>query len=218
VTTHSPIALANSTDASLWFKDAKGGLGELPKDKIKAQQKRDPETFLWKVPIVVEGETEMGFLSAVLEKAFPTNPLDAGVRVSLGQGDDQLLGLLEALEGAKVQCSGFVDADGKSVGRWTTLKTAMGNRLFQWPDGCIETNIIGMLPDDYIDNLFSDADGDLNGYRLRTIADRLNLESKDLGDIKQALQDTGQELRQLILDAATGNPEGIEDRSVKKKL
>ena len=216
VTTHSPIAISCSEGAQLWYLDAAGNFGALNRDKIVTHQRRDPETFLSRVSVIVEGETEVGFISAILETLLGGNPLDAGVKVSLGQGDDQLLGLLESLSQSGIMFTGFADNDGKSPERWTKLKTAMGARLFQWPDGCTEKNILSLLPDDYLECLCKDQDGDWDGYRLRSIATRLEINGKSFGEIQQAVKEKGKKLRDIIIEAATGDSSGVNDKSEKK--
>lgn len=216
VTTHSPVAISCSEGAQLWYIDAAGNLGTLDREKTTTHQRRDPETFLSRVSVIVEGETEVGFISAILETLFGGNPLDAGVRVSLGQGDDQLLDLLESLNKSGIKFAGFADNDGKSPGRWTQLKAAMGARLFRWPTGCTETNILSVLPDDYLENLFKDQDGDWDGYRLRSIAIRLGIEGKSFEDIQLAAREQDKQLRDIIIAAATGDSSGVNDRGEKK--
>lgn len=213
VTTHSPIAISCSEGAQLWYIDAAGNLGALDREKTATHQKRDPETFLSRVSIIVEGETEVGLVSAILESLFGGNPLDAGVRVSLGQGDDQLLDLLETLNTSGIKFAGFADNDGKSTGRWLRLNDAMGSRLFQWPNGCTETNILSRLPYNYLENLFKDQDGDWDGYRLRSIATRLTIEGKSFSEIQAAANG---KLRDIIIAAATGDNKGVEDKGEKK--
>ncbi len=216
VTTHSPVAIACSEEAQLWYVDATGSIGTLDREKTATQQRRDPETFLSKVSVIVEGETEVGFISAILEKLFRGNPLDAGVRVSLGQGDDQLLDLLENLNKSGIRFAGFADNDGKSPDRWAQLKADMGARLFQWPEGCTETNILSLLPDDYLEPLFRDQDGDWDGYRLRSIATRLGIEGKSFDEIQRAANEKGEQLLDIVIAAATGDNRGVDDRGQKK--
>ncbi len=213
VTTHSPVAISCSEGAQLWYIDMAGNLGALDRRKTATHQLRDPETFLSRVSVIVEGETEVGLISAILELLYGGNPLDAGVRVSLGQGDDQLLDLLESLNKSGIRFAGFADNDGKSPGRWAQLKGTMSARLFQWPDGCTEINILSLLPDDYLKNLFKDQDGDWDGYRLRSIATRLGIEGKSFCEIQEAAK--GQ-LRDIIIAAATGDNKGTDDRGEKK--
>src|SRR5690606_37911587 len=62
VTTHSPVAISCSEGAQLWYIDAAGNLGLLDREKTATHQRRDPETFLSKVAVIVEGETEVGFI------------------------------------------------------------------------------------------------------------------------------------------------------------
>jgi putative ATP-dependent endonuclease of OLD family len=216
VTTHSPVAISCSGGAQLWYADAAGNLGMLDREKTAAHQQRDPETFLSRVSVIVEGETEVGFVSAILERLFGGNPLDAGVRVSLGQGDDQLLNLLDSLNKSGIKFAGFADNDGKSPGRWNLLKADMDARLFQWENGCIETNTLRLLPDSYLQNLFKDQDGDWDGYRLRSIATRLRIEEKSFEKIQQAAKKQDKQLINIIIAAATGNNSDISDRSEKK--
>jgi len=216
VTTHSPVAISCSEGAQLWYVDAAGSLGVLDRDTIVTHQRRDPETFLSRVSVIAEGETEVGFVSAILEALFDGNPLDAGVRVSLGQGDDQLLDLLESLNKSGIKFAGFADNDGKKPQRWAQLKEAMGERLFQWAEGCIETNILKLFPDKYLENLFKDQDGDWDGYRLRNIATRLGIEEKAFEAIQLAAEEQDRQLRDIIIAAATGDSSGVEDRSEKK--
>ena len=216
VTTHSHVAIACSEGAQLWYLDAAGNLGTLDRSKTAIHQQRDPESFLSRVSVIVEGETEVGFVSAILETLFGGNPIDAGVRVSLGQGDDQLLDLLESLNKSGIRFAGFADNDGKSPERWMQLKTDMGARLFRWPKGCIETNILNLLPDDYLEFMFKDEDGDWDGYRLRSIATRLGIEGKSFEEIQRAANDQKMLLKEIIIAAATGDSSGVVDRSDKK--
>lgn len=100
LTTHSPVAIQCTSEASLWYLDNKGAIGALDHAKIGPQQTRDPETFLARFAVIAEGPTEVGFLRYLLEKAFQAEPLDYGVRVCNGQGNDATLDLLEALSSA----------------------------------------------------------------------------------------------------------------------
>jgi len=216
VTTHSPVAISCSEGAQLWYIDAAGNLGMLDRDKTATHQRRDPEAFLSRVSVIAEGETEVGFINKILETLYGGAPLNAGVRVSLGQGDDQLLDLLENLNKSGIKFAGFADNDGKKPERWAQLKMKMEERLFQWPEGCIETNILSLLPDEYLENLFKDQDGDWDGYRLRNIATRLGIEGKSFEEIKLAAEEQEKQLKDIIIGAATGDSSGVEDRGEKK--
>jgi putative ATP-dependent endonuclease of OLD family len=185
VTTHSPVAIATATDAALWFVDAKGKVGALPRDKIAQQQRRDPETFLAKLPIIAEGVTEVGFLRFLLRNAFVAAPEDHGIRVCDGGGNESMLGLLLALRDAGHVLGAFCDDEGKSPGRWKSVGEALGPKFFQWSSGCLEENIITHVEDANLFSLAYEPDG-AAGRRLRTLADRIGLEAKDEASILAA--------------------------------
>jgi putative ATP-dependent endonuclease of OLD family len=163
---------------------------------------------LARLAVVAEGSTEVGLLRLLLEIAFETDPLDHGVRVCDGQGNASTLGLLETLSSSGALFAGLVDNEGTDVGRWQAVKQKLGGRLHQWKDGCTEQHVIAAIADNKLLELLKDADGKLDGNRLRTLADRLDIQDKQLGSIEQALADKGETLRQLILAAATGNNAG----------
>lgn len=208
ITTHSPVAITCSEQAQLWYLDGSGSIGALPHDKIAAQQRRDPETFLARVAVIAEGSTEVGFLRFLLEKAFGSEPLDHGVRVCDGQGNTATLDLLETLSASGLLFAGLADNEGTNSGRWEALKQALENRLHQWPDGCTEQHVIAGVADDKLSELLKGTDRELDGNRLRTLADRLGVQDKQLSSIEQALANQGKTLRQLIIAAATGSKEG----------
>lgn len=217
VTTHSPIAVAGASSGQLWYLDAQSKIGKLDMDKIQAQLTRDPETFLSKIAVIVEGQTEQGFVEGLLERLFGGDPLDAGVRVCNGQGDAQLLDLLEELQKANLTFCGFADRDGGKQGRWDALKASMGDRLFQWDEGCIETNLLPLIPNDQIERLFKDGDGDWDGNRLRTVAERVSIEDKGFDALLEAVGADRNELKKFIVEAATGDKSGIEEPDEAKK-
>lgn len=165
--------------------------------------------------VIAEGPTEVGFLRFLLEKAFATDPLDQGVRVCDGQGNPATLDLLETLASAGLLFAGFVDCEGTAPGRWKALKQKLGDRLHQWQEGCTEQHVIGVIPEANLLDLLKNGDGDLDGERLRTLADRLGLQDKQPAAIEQALAATGQTWRSLIIAAATGDKTGAPAGSEK---
>ncbi|CAJ3718689.1 recombination protein F [Burkholderia pseudomallei] len=215
LTTHSPVAIACAGQAHLWYLDSKGDMGMLPQEKIKAQQKRDPETFLARVAVIAEGPTEVGFLQFLLEKAFGAEPLDYGVRVCDGQGNPATLDLLETLASAGLLFAGLADDEGTAPSRWKDLKSKLGDRLFQWPKGCTEQHVIGAIPDAKLQGLLKDGDGELDGDRLRTLAVRLGLQDKRPAAIAEALTSSGKTWRELIIDASTGSKVGAPESEEK---
>lgn len=215
LTTHSPVTIKCTDQAHLWYLDSKGNIGSLPHKKIGPQQRRDPETFLARVAVIAEGPTEVGFLRFLLEKAFGTEPLDYGVRVCDGQGNPATLDLLETLASAGLLFAGFADDEGTSPGRWKTLKERLGDRLYQWPNGCTEQHVIGAIPDNKLQELIKLGADEMDGDRLRTLADRLGLKDKQFAAIGEVLTASGKTWRQLIIDAATGSKAGAPEESEK---
>ncbi|GEP53954.1 ATP-dependent nuclease [Reyranella soli] len=212
VTTHSAVAIeCVGKKGHLWYLDSKGHIGYLPAAKIAAQQRREPETFLAKFAAVGEGKTEVGLLSFVLRKAFNGNPLDEGVRVCDGQGNDAVLDLLETLADAHIEFAGLVDDERTSPGRWKKLKENMGDRLLQWPSAASEGAVIEAIPDDKLEELIRNDDEGLTGIRLRHLADRVGLQPKDMASIKAALAKQDKTLKKLIIEAATGSTAGAPE-------
>lgn len=215
LTTHSPVAISCAEGANLWYLDSLGSIGALPRDKIGPQQKRDPETFLARVAVIAEGPTEVGFLQYLLEKAFEGNPLDHGVRVCDGQGNGATLDLLETLASSGLLFAGLADDEGTAPQRWKNLKERLKERLHQWPKGCTEDHVIGAVFEANLLELLKDGEGELDGYRLRTLADRLGLQDKTTEAIDAALKASGQTWRALIIAAATGSKDGAPEGQEK---
>ena len=165
VTTHNAVAISAADQAHLWYLDPDGHIGRLPREKIARQQDRDPETFLCRLAIVAEGQTEVGFVRYLLERVIDGDLLDHGLRVCHGQGNEATLELLEALAVTGLRFGGFADNEGKFSGRWSTLKTKMGKTLFQWGAGSTEQNVIVQLPEDKLIALISDVNADLAARR-----------------------------------------------------
>jgi putative ATP-dependent endonuclease of OLD family len=216
VTTHSPSAIAAASEASLWYVDHLGRIGSLDARKIARHRSSDPETFLSRLSIVAEGATEVGFVRALLERAS-VDPLEQyGIHLSDGGGHEATLDLLEALASGGLLFGGFADNEaGQHAGRWLNVKATLGPLLFRWDSGCIEDAIITRLPDDKLEALLVDAEGDKTGKRLRTLAIRAGTEGKDFTTIKEK---AGGQLRTLIRAAATGAvPDDVTEPPLKKQ-
>ena len=93
-----------------------------------------------------------------------------------------MLGLLESLCSSGIKFAGFADNDGTSSGRWSNLKVKMQDRLFQWESGCIESDIIRILPEHYLENLLKDSEGGWDGDSLEHLLIGLELTSKSLDE------------------------------------
>lgn len=216
VTTHSPVAIHCARWGKLWYLDPVGRMGELARDKIAAQQQRDPETFIAKLAVIAEGPTEIGFLRRLLELAFKGDPLNLGVRLCDGQGNQQTLGLLEALGEARLSFAAIADDEGKQAGRWAKVKQAMGDRLLRWDGACTEKIVIDLLPEAQLPELLKTSEGAWDGERLRTVATRLGIENKSLLTIRAVLAANCGSRRQVMIAAATGDPTGAPEGAEKE--
>lgn len=215
LTTHSAAALSAAENATIWHMDSKGQIRELP-NCVAERLREDPETFLARLAIIAEGPTEVGFVSALLQKAIDNNFLDHGIWITNGAGNDNTLRLLDGLVGSGLTFAGFADDEGRAPEKWTRVKDRIGDLLFRWPSGCIEENIIKLVPQDRLEEFIQDSDGD-SGDRRRTLADRLEIKDKAFSDIS----DNASDLRALIIEAATGTvPENKKDadKGEKKSL
>jgi putative ATP-dependent endonuclease of OLD family len=212
LTTHSPAAVSAAADASLWYVDHCGGIGQLESAHVERQRKHDPECFLARLTIVAEGVTELGFASVLLEKTFGSVLQRYGVHITDGNGHESALGLLEALSAAGLRFGGFADDEGKHPTRWAKLSQELGALLFRWQSGCLEKNVIAAVTDEMLEALLIDPEDEKTGMRLRTLAERLGIEEKDFATIKAT---AGVNLRDLILATAQG--EVPADKTAEKR-
>lgn len=219
MTTHSGPALAASEPATIWYLSQSHVIAELSSPRSGQLQKRDPEAFLSRLTLVGEGPTEVGFIEAVLEREIATNLLDLGVHLCDGQGNSFTLELLEEFSKAKLGLAALVDCEGDNASRWTKLKSAMGDLLYQWPTGCTEANVIAHVPNDQLEILIVDPDDIHTQPRLATLVERLKVleptaefPKHDFATIKAV---AGDRLRALIIAAASGDPKGAPDSEAK---
>lgn len=215
VTTHSATVVSAANTAELWYVDAEGNIGSLPRDKVGRHQSDDPEAFLARLTIVAEGATEVGFLSVLMDRYIGEDWVSRGIHITDGAGNDNVLSLLEALSLGGLKFAGFADNEGTRPGRWAALRARVGDRLFQWPAGCLEENVIPLIALERIAELITDPEEERTGVRLRTLADRLGIASTDFQEISAQAND---QLRALIISAAIGEiPAHLreEDRAVK---
>lgn len=201
VTTHSLSAISAASKAAIWYIDQQGRIGSLQADKIAVHRKNDPETFLARLTIVGEGITEVGFVTALLERALGSSLQQHGIHVSDGGGHETTLNLLEALSNGGLRFGGFADNEASYPGRWKSVGDKLDKLLFRWTTGCIEENIINALLEEKLESLITDPAGEKTGMRLRTLAERLGSTEKEFQVIKLR---AGANLRELIIGAAKG--------------
>lgn len=201
ITTHSAAALSAATSSTIWYLDHRGAIGVLDGSKISAHLAAAPEAFLSRLTIVAEGETEVGFVSALLEKALNAPLQTHGIVVTNGNGHETTLNLLEALSTSGLKFGGFADDErGQYPDRWRRVQDRLGALLFRWEAGCIEENLIAAVPIDRMNDLIAHPQ-DGSGNRLRTLAVRLGCQDKAL-DVLRA--QAGDRFVQHIVEAALG--------------
>ncbi len=201
ITTHSPAAISAAAVASIWYVDHSGKIGALDATKIARHRKDDPDTFLSRLAIICEGVTEVGFVTALLERACGSPLQFHGIHISDGNGNDNTILLLEALSDGGLLFGCFADDEGTHPTRWGKITQAQGPLVFRWASGCIEQNIISAVADDKLEALLTDPTGRKTGQRLRTLADRLGISEKDFSIVSA---EAGTGLKTLIIEAATG--------------
>jgi putative ATP-dependent endonuclease of the OLD family len=198
ITTHSSAALSAASTDALWYMDIIGRIGRLPRT-VSAHVARDPETFLARIAIVAEGESEMGFVRTLLCRAIGNNLLHHGIWLTDGRGNDNTLTLLEATESG-IRFAGFADNEERHPDKWAAVMNRLQKLVFRWQTGCLESNILTLVPKDKLEQFIQDPDGE-SGARMRTLSDRLNMhEDKSFSSVAARAHD----LTQLIIEAATG--------------
>jgi len=202
VTTHSATAISAASDAALWYVDHARNIGRLEGEHVTTLRSRDPEAFLSRVTVVCEGITEVGFVTALLERALGGDLRQYGVHIANASGHESALSLLESLAKGGMRFGGFVDdEDGKYPTRWATINDLLRNLLFRWKSGCIEDNLVKLVPDIDLWKLLDDPAAEKVGRRLRSLMERLGTQNKEFSTIQAA---AGENLRQIIIEAALG--------------
>lgn len=209
VTTHSAAAISAADKATLWYVDHAGAIGQVDSAKTAQYRERDPETLLSRLTIVVEGATEVGFVTLLLELALRSPLEQHGIHITDGRGHEATLNLLEALAKGGIHFGGFADEENKYPQRWAAISAKLKRLLFRWKAGCLDENIINLVPDDLLGNLIADTVTHKSGMRLRTLAVRLGIDDKSLAAIRTS---ASAGLKALIVAAALGKvPPGKED-------
>lgn len=199
VTTHSPTIVAAAREGDLWFMDAARRIGPIVGRSSK-HARVDPEAFLAKLTIVAEGKTEVEFVEYLLDLTLDGLRLEYGIWTTDGGGNDNALELLEGLVDARIQVGGFVDYEGRFQGRWNQLRQRTGELVLQWEEGCLEENVIPLVPLDRLEEFVEDPSGDLTGMRLRVLQDRLRATDKAWATLSSGTHD----LHRVIAEAASG--------------
>ena len=146
-TTHSPFVVAAGIGVAFWFVDHRGEIGPLDGKKIERIRSEDPSVFLSRLAVIAEGATEVGFVTGLLERALGVPLHTHGIHVSDGRVERSYAGPAGSPDRRWPPVSpGFADNENKHPTRWQDVADALGPLLFRWPSGCIEQNIISVVP------------------------------------------------------------------------
>lgn len=216
LTTHSPAVLSAIDRSTVWYLDSEQNLGALNSKVAKRFQKEDPETFFAKLTIVCEGVTEIGFLSRLIERATNLRVEDLGIHLTDAGGNDPACRLLKDTTAAGLTFACFVDDDGDSPTVWFGIQQQLGDLFFQW-DTSTEKEVISSLSSSNLKEILKDSEGILDGERLRTLADRLDISNKNIEAIEEALAQSSKSLKQLVIEAASGDVSMLPENGPKKE-
>ena len=146
VTTHSPASIGAMTVDELnragRAADATATVSRFPAALRKIKH-ADPEALLCRIPVVVEGETELGLLGLVLERIVQregTTLGALGVRLVDGGGQPHVFAALKALREMRLPCAAFLDSETKHRG--------LRQSLIDDPAVAFGTYSIGQGPED----------------------------------------------------------------------
>lgn len=215
-TTHSPFVIKACEQAVLWHMDRNGRLGRLDGEKLHDILSGEPAAFLARLTLVAEGPTEVGFATALLERVLGKQLDYFGIYVANGGGNDRAIAALQAIQSAGFRFGAFIDNEGRSAGKWSRIKQAIGGLGFQWKTGSTESNVISAVPDDKLEEFVNDPLNDLTEFRLGSLRQRLDLVRADWKAIKATANERSLDIRAVMVAAATGQVPTGKDAEKKR--
>jgi putative ATP-dependent endonuclease of the OLD family len=159
LTTHSPAVIGESAldelhRATVTPRGPRVVPLPRPLEKIR---RKDPEALICRVPVVVEGQTEMGLLHSLFSAHAATagTTLGAlGVRLVDGGGQPKVFKVTEALSQAEQHFGAFLDNESNCRGKRQQLHDATNVAFGTYSDAyCLEEALTSQLPLDVIDEL-----------------------------------------------------------------
>lgn len=218
VTTHSAATLRAADQCAFWYLDSAGKIGPLSGVPVMRQLVKDPEAFLSRFTVVAEGISEIGFISALLERDLPLPLADYGIHITDSGSNETAIDLLQALNLAGLGFGGMADNERTNPDRWAKAKEALGEKLCRWEKGSLENEVLAGIADGQLYEFIRDPNDELTGSRLRTLADRLEIDDKSYAAVAEK---AGTNLRKLIIEACCGtvpDDKKAADKPVKKML
>lgn len=162
VTTHSPAVVGELEISELnrVEKQADGShvVISLPKE-LGTIKRQDPEGLLCRLPVVVEGQTELGLLEKVAASMLDergTTLGALGIRLIDGEGQPNLFTPLRGLKSIGLVHGAFVDAETTHVGKRETVSSDPLVVYGSYRDGCgFEDALAAELSPEALDAIIS---------------------------------------------------------------
>ena len=229
---------------TVWVNSPVGNIFQPSEYWPKRFQQEHPDIFLYKLIIIAEGKTEVGFITTILTLALGRHPNSFGIIVVEGYGNQNTKNALDECLAVGLKVGAMVDLESeKDRETWKELKQEMLDLLCQWLSGTMEVNVIRAimraLPVDRLHEFISHPDPKKTKARLDSIAKRLKLTLNLKATPKEAVNQIWRKilkrkdiqkhvglecekaakilLGKEIVDAASGRvPEGAEKNQIKK--
>lgn len=147
ISTHASGVLQCMPRGAVWRVGSVGPPACLEDDQLTRLLEHDPNAFFARLPVVCEGDTEVGLLAAYMKTSLPYDFAAAGIHLVDGRGQPDALRTLEAFLSSGMTCAGFVDNEENHSG----LRDRIGRRcvLAVWGDAKnIEEAVAKYLPAD----------------------------------------------------------------------
>ena len=200
ITSHSPAILGQLKAGEAWkvSSEAVHTITALEGDVLRLL-KRDPEAMLSKLPVICEGQTEVGLLEGLFGFDSKVDPGVLGIHLVDAIGHDDALRFIQGLAQAGQRVFGLVDCETFKSGTRRKLAALPKVRLCESTGGrCIEVAIARAIPPDCLDALV--ALPGTAGDKLN-VEDRLQAISTKLG--RQSRSTVAQLLASYELEAVT---------------
>jgi putative ATP-dependent endonuclease of OLD family len=155
LTSHSPTVLGCLAADECWTLRRHASHTLTPVSGVLARTLRsDAEALLCRTPVVCEGITEVGVVSAFMDNDLPDGFMRRGIHLVDGGGHKPALGLTEALSNAVGIAVALADDENFGAGERARVSGLPGVILVVSPGGrCIEVAVANAVPRDALPRL-----------------------------------------------------------------
>ena len=189
-TVHNSNLINLDRPLAVWVNSPVGNIFQPTEKWPKRFQEEHPDIFKYKLIIIGEGKTEVGFITTILTLALGRHPNLFGIIIIWGHGNQSTRDALEEFLEAGLKVGAMVDLEKKEDREvWDRLN--MKDLLCQWKNGCTEENVIpailDKLPIKRLHEFISHPKLEKTEARLESIAKFLNLTLNLTATPKQAV-------------------------------